>query len=90
MSNEDPTKSSAIRDALGTVLLDVLQKGVAVEDDEGNLVRATPPASYLAVAKDYLKTFPPVDLPTNQSPAGLLKEFAEKNPLPFPTATKGH
>lgn len=94
---DDKTKSSEIRDALATQLLDILQKGVeAVDKDTGAIVRVTPPASYLAVAKDYLKSFPPIDLPTPKSPTGILKDFVEKT-LPFPsgapivrTDTKGH
>jgi hypothetical protein len=93
----DSTKSAEIRDALANQLLDILTKGVEEVDKEtGAIVRVTPPASYLAVAKDYLKTFPPIDLPTPKSPTGILKDFVD-NRLPFPTPapvlrtdTKGH
>jgi hypothetical protein len=84
----DPQKSSAIRDALAELLLDVLKKGAAVENSEGELVRVTPPASYLAVAKDYIKSFPPLDIPTTASPTGELGAFAAKfkEGLPFKPA----
>ena len=91
---EDPNKSTAIRDALASVLLDVLEKGASVADEEGNLVRATPAASYLTAAKDYLKQFPPSDLPTARSVSNELARFV--NPtgkgLPFAASleTKGH
>lgn len=88
MPHEDPNKSSAIRDALAEQLLDILTKGVEELDKEtGAIVRVTPPASYLAVAKDYLKSFPPIDLPTPKSPTGVLKDMVAGS-LPFPTSLK--
>jgi hypothetical protein len=82
--------SDDLRDALAIRLLDVAENGGEVlKDQEGNTlfdrngmpVRAPIPASYATAITQYLKTFPPVSVPTKQSPTGVLAKHSKV--LPF-------
>ena len=83
--------SDDLRDALAIRLLDVAENGGAVlKDNEGNTlfdknngkpVREPVPASYATAIIQYLKTFPPMSVPTAQSPSGVLAKHAKV--LPF-------
>jgi hypothetical protein len=80
-------KSTELRDALVDRLIKIVKDGVTVVDDEGQVQTVDPAASYLAVAKDYLKSFPPGSpnagaLPTSGELKGALAEMA-KPKLPF-------
>jgi hypothetical protein len=78
-------KSTELQTALVDRLIKIVKDGVTVVDDEGQVQVVDPAASYLAVAKDYLKSFPPGAanaLPTSGELKGALKEFA-KPALPF-------
>lgn len=83
------SRSSEVRDALVDTLLKTIKDGVPVRDDEGNVHYAPAPAAYLAVAKDYVKAFPPVDLPKTGDATGILKQFTDRagqpTVLPFST-----
>lgn len=75
--------STEMRDAIASQLLDIVKNGVEATDNEGNKVRRTAPASYFAVAKDFLRMFPPMDLPGAKTPSGELKAYMDENVLPF-------
>jgi hypothetical protein len=77
----EKTRSGEVRDALVNVLVKALKDGVPIQDADGNVHYGPPPAAILAVAKDYVKAFPPADLPTASEPKGVLAQFAKG--LPF-------
>jgi len=77
-------KASELKQALLDRLLEIVKTGVTVMED-GKPVTLTAPASYLSVAKDFLKAFPPSDLPESSAPVGILKQFEKK--LPFSEKT---
>jgi hypothetical protein len=86
--------NTEIRDALAKMLLDLLTNGIIVRDADGTILkdkdgqplREPPNASYLAVARAFVKDHPGT-LPISGKLRGVLKEYegAARAGLPFDT-----
>jgi len=83
------SRADEVRDALVDVLLKTLKDGVPVLDGEGNVHLAPAPAAYLSVAKDYVKAFPPLNIPQPSRATGILSKFLAQTSHTEASATGG-
>ena len=71
--------SSRLQEAVLAELITQVEDGVVALDKDGEEVRLSPPPQVLGKAIEYLKQFPPRDLPTPEGQSETIEKY-DKHP----------